>query len=250
MKKIISAALLLLLIEKALFPLTISIVTDRDFTPFCFEERGVVQGIDIDIMREAARRMNLGIKITPLPWKRALVEIKEGNAFAGGMSLFRTPEREEFTFFTGPVHYSRISVFVKKDRLLKFNNIADLYGVTVGINRGFAISDEFDVAVKTGKIRMEEVNSTEQNIQKLLAGRIDCFLGNNINTLYFLKKSEFKGMVKELEKPVVKGKAAYFVFSKKAINNENRWMIQKMKKVLEDIHKDGTYDRIVRKYTE
>lgn len=250
MRRAIFCLLSLFIFQASLHSETVLIVTDSNLAPFCYEENGVAKGIDVDMMKEAARRMKIDIIIEARPWKRALKDIESGEKVAGGMSLFRTPEREKFAYFTGPVHYSRISVFVKSDKIFKFSGVSDLYGKTVGINRGFVISEEFDVAVKTGKIKVEEVNSTEQNIQKLMTGRIDCFCANSINTLYLRRDSKFRGRIVELEKPVAESKAAYFVFSKAAVTDNSKWMIQKMKETLESLHREGVYRKIVSRYIE
>jgi len=49
------------------------------------------------------------------------------------------------------MYYVQYSVFVKKGREFDFNRIEDLYGKTVGIQRGWFVSDEFDKAVSEEK---------------------------------------------------------------------------------------------------
>ncbi|MGB0935742.1 MAG: substrate-binding periplasmic protein, partial [Alphaproteobacteria bacterium] len=42
-------------------------------------EDGKLTGIDVDILREIARRMNKDIKISDIPWKRCLRFAEDGN---------------------------------------------------------------------------------------------------------------------------------------------------------------------------
>ena len=48
-----------------------------------------------------------------------------------------------------------------------------LAGKRIGISRGFVIQDELDYAIRSRLVIAEEVGSIEQNLRKLLAGRID-----------------------------------------------------------------------------
>lgn len=86
---------------------------DIDFAPFSYLNNKKPVGIDIDIAKQAAKRLNIEIDIKLFPWKRTLTSIKKGLADLG-MALFRTSEREEYAEYTHPVHYSDFVLFVKK----------------------------------------------------------------------------------------------------------------------------------------
>ena len=67
-------------------PLTL--VADDDFAPFSFlDASGHAAGIDIDIIKEMAKRIDLKIDIELMPWKTLLSVIQSG-ARDGGMALY------------------------------------------------------------------------------------------------------------------------------------------------------------------
>ena len=224
-------------------------VTDDNFMPFAFVENGQIKGIDCDIVMEMGQRMGISISIELVPWKRLLLMTRTG-ACDGGFSLFKTKEREEFGIFAFPVplHQSTYCIFVKSGEEFPFRGIWDLYGKRVGKDRGFAISDDFDDAISRNKFQVEEVESVKNNIKKLMAGRIDCFVGNYYTTIYYMKKLELFGRIIRLLRPATEERNCYLVLSKNGpLPNKNR-LLENINRTLIQMKTDGTIQKIFDKY--
>ena len=60
------------------------IVADDSYPPYSYVENNELRGIYIDLINLAAQRLakDYKIKFVAMPWKRALQEVKLGNAFA------------------------------------------------------------------------------------------------------------------------------------------------------------------------
>lgn len=245
---VVVAVVCALLVATQAWAAALSVVTDENLPPYSFVRGGEVVGIDVDMLNEAARRLDVELHIRARPWNRALEECRTGEAqFA--MPLFLTPQRAAFATFVAPVHYSTLGVFVAKGREFAFSGIADLAGKRIGVNRGFAISEEIDQTMRDGTIVVEEVASTDLNIQKLLLGRIDAFVANVINTRHFLKGLPDPGRVVLLPKAYSERRPAYLVASNAAAISDRERTTTALRAVLESLHADGTYERIVAKYT-
>ncbi len=229
---------------------SLSILGDDDYPPFSFEEDGELTGIDIDILNELFNRMNIDVEIELVPWNRLMALTKQG-AVDGSFALFKTAEREEFCIYPeAPVHYSTFSVFVRQGNGFNFNSIQDLYGKTVGIPSGFTISDEFDLAKAQGLIAVEEVQTSQHNIRKLLAGRIDCFVANRLVTLYSIQQMGLAGQLVPLNQPIKEDRGAYFVLSSNSALAEKDKFIENYNVSLNEMYRDGTVQRILDAYKD
>lgn len=202
-------------------------VGDDDFPPYSYEVNGEIVGIDIELIREMARRLNLNIKIQLVSWKRLILMTQNGTC-DGSFSLFYTKEREKFSHFafSQPVHTSSFPIFYSKDQPFQFNTVADLFGKTIGINRGFTISDEFEKAVKLGKISVNIENEVDENIVLTALGQIDGFTNNLDVTLYKLKHkprlTKYRTHILYTDNSLSARRHAYLVLSKNAKNIRNK----------------------------
>lgn len=224
-------------------------IIGEDVFPYSFTENGNKKGIDYDLIMEANKRMQIKADITFSPWKRMITTVEEGG-YDAGFSVFYKKEREVFGIYAKtPLHYSKYSIFVKKGSEFKFESIKDLHGKTVGNIRGYKLNEEFDRAVSEGKIIVEEANEIAQNAKKLEAGRIDCVLGHHDLMLYTLKKLNLSDHIVPLPIPVEERKSAYLIFSRngKNIADKNAF-VNKYNTVLEEMMRDGTYQKINDKY--
>lgn len=225
------------------------VASDENLAPYSFRDAsGQPAGIDIDVLNEVGRRLDIRFRIELLPWKRVLQQVEQGQV-ALASPLFRTPEREQFAQYTGPVHYSALGLFAPANSTLRFTGLADLDGKRLGINRGFVLQDEFDRAVREGRLQIEEVNAVEQNIRKLQAGRIDLFAANVISTQYALRNSGATASLRLLPRLLQEHRPAFLVISRRAAVPEREQLARQLEATLNAIHQDGSYARIVSKYT-
>jgi len=224
------------------------LVGDNNNFPVCFEnEDGTIIGIDVDIIKEIAQRIELDIDIKLAPWPRVLFMVKNGKAH-GGFPFFVTPERLEFSSYTKiPLHRSVFMAFAKPGNEFNFEKISDLHGKVVGINRGFSISPEFDAAVNNGSLNVYGVDEIHQLVEMLMKNRIDVIVAKRSTIAGYLKNT---GQKLTPLGAVNKGQGAFLVISKAAkIENKER-ILQKIDEVMAEMEVDGTIAKITKKYIE
>ena len=152
-------------------PLTLATVDN--FPPFSYMDKGRLTGIDVELIHEMARRLDISVRIQAYPWARVMSSVKRGEV-DGAFAAFDTQERQRFCLYVGMLHAEEFYLFARKDNEFPYAQISDLYGKRVGIDRGVFVSDAFEQAVAAGRIAREEVNDMGMiNIRKLNAGRID-----------------------------------------------------------------------------
>ncbi len=226
------------------------LVGDDAFPPFSFETDGRLEGIDCDIIRETARRMGVSVTIELVPWRRLIELIRTGGC-DGGFSLFSTPERRRVAWFADgtPIHESTFYLYVRPERTFRFESLDDLDGRTIGINRGFFISRDFDRAVAGGRFSLEAVEGVAVNLRKLAAGRINGFVANaDVVSYYQRNHPAGPTPVVALPRPMVDRRGAYLVLSRAGPVADPEGMIRRIEAALAAMVADGTRDRIIRRY--
>ena len=229
-------------------------VGDDHFPPYSWEENGEIHGIDADIIRELGRRLGIQITIQLAPWKRLIHMTRTGQC-DGSFSLFHTRDREAFALyaFSHPIHISRFPLFYRQGSGIRFQTVKDLYGKTIGVNRGFAISEAFDAAVASGKIIVNIENNVDKNILLTANGRIDGFTNNYDVTLYKLKHiprlQPMKDRIVHSEKSISELRNAYLVLSRRTENIPDKpGMLRRINQILEQMAADGVFRNIHQKY--
>ncbi|WP_432464562.1 MULTISPECIES: substrate-binding periplasmic protein [unclassified Agarivorans] len=222
----------------------LNLATLDDFKPFVWCNGAGAQGIDVEIIRELARRTGFTFKIRCYPWARALENVQYGVS-DGAFSAFKTETRERYAFFSNtPLHVSTFKVFVRKDHQFVFNQLEDLYQRNIGLVRNFTISSTFDQAVQRGQIHVEAVVNTEQNIKKLIKGRIDAFVENEYVALYTIKQMGLSEQIVALAKPVIQPREAYLIVSKAAKYDRKSEVMVTLNQTLSEMMNDGSISQI------
>lgn len=242
------AVAFLSLFSVCVFAQTFNIVGDDDYPPFTFIDKNAqVKGIDIELFQALATRLNIEINVSLVPWKRLLKMTKNGD-IAASFALFKTKERESFSLFTHPVHYSTFKLFANTESKIKYTNVEDLYGKRIGIEAGFVISKEFDQAAARGDISLIQVFSFEDAFRRLLMNGIDAFVGNDLVVQHKLKHEYNITGITALPKSLKHERGAYFVLSKAfPLDNKLIWQ-KKFTEALRAMEQDGTTHQIIQKY--
>jgi len=195
--KIRIIAYLIFFFSTSLFAQTeVEIYGDNTYPPYSFKESGRMTGIYTIVLERVFSLMpDYKVKFKGLPWKRGLSEVKKGSIFALYPPYERRKERP-YMDYDMPILNEELVVFCAKDILSKSrpNWPEDYFNLSVGNNAGFAAGgDAFWSAVKAKKISVQEAKGTPQNLLKLIAGRIDCYMNDALSIKWELKKLENEG---------------------------------------------------------
>ena len=197
-------------------------------------------GIFPEITRTALQRMGYTIELKFVPWKRGFALTKEG-IYDGLMVVSFKEERLAYFHYSDTVLYNEGHLFSQKGKSLSYVNLEELSPYTIGTIRGSLFSD----LLKAKNIKIEEVATHEQNIQKLMAERVDLIAGPNLIIGKVLNSTypEWKEGIEQNNTPFHAGKL-HFVISRK--NPHHKKIISDFNKGLQAIHEDGNFDKILR----
>ncbi len=242
-----------LLVPHAQAGTTLKMAGVEAVAPLIYVEDGQMKGLDYDIWMELAKRLNLKADIQMLPFKRLWSYMQTGE-LDGTLQIYYKADREsEIIYSKTPMHWSAHYIFVRKGDLSKYktSGIEALYGKTVGRNAGFFVTPEFEDAMKNGKITVDEQVSTELNLKKLIAGRIDCYVGNFHTAMYVAKQMGLQDQIAALPDAFAEKKGTFFAISKKSKNIADPVaFMDKINTELAKIHSDGTLEKLWSKYSK
>lgn len=222
---------------------------DFAFPPYSYLRDNQPVGIDVDILRELGRRTGVVFDIELTPFKRAVESVRAG-AVDAGMALLRNPEREGFAIFTGVLHNSTYSLFVRKSSTLVFEDLSSLRGKRIGKVRGFFISEAFDADVAAGRIQVSETAGAEQGLQMLLLDRVDAVSGQTVVTRYLARQGGMVDALRVLPLPLVPDRPAYLVLSRASALPDKEALGERLRLALDAMHRDGSIERIEARYLQ
>lgn len=217
--------------------------------PFSFEQAGVARGIAVDLVKEAFARLKVPVSISFLPMTRAQTMLANGTADA----VFPLAFKEERL---GYVNYPReklvedsISFFVRQNSAIRFDgDIGKLAQYSFDVERGAVYGPNFTAALLNGQIRKTDEAATQaQNVAKLVGKRFDIAVGPRLVMQYSADVAGHSNAVRELKPAVDLGLVAFLGFSRQKGHDG---LIARYEKVMQEMRRDGTYDRILRTYTQ
>jgi len=150
-------------------------LTNGEWPPFQSEKDLKYHGVFSRIVTEAFALEGINVEYGFFPWKRSIEYAKEGKWDGTFAWAYERPDFKPDFYFSNPFASVPKAIFHLKHKPLNWKTVDDLKGLRIGITAGFTYGEAFDLAVKEGKLTVEEVSLDEQNIRKLLAGRFDAF---------------------------------------------------------------------------
>ena len=217
-----------------------TIVADS-WPPYVFEEEGVTRGFDYEVARAVLAQLGYDAELQFIPWARCLWMVEHGKADAI-LDASATRERRQMMLFPEEkISDSSSVLFHLKGRHYRYSGLKDLTGLCVGTIRGYMYSKEIDEADWFVK---EPVVDIEQNIGKLLGGRIDLFISNRHVGEYSIRKAGAADRITFIPTPV-SGGDLYLAFSR---NERNARLVKDFSEALKKFKNSAEFAQIMKRY--
>lgn len=217
-------------------------VVFEDYPPYEYVEDEEVKGVNMDIIREAFRRMDVHPAFEPRPWRRAILQLKKGEILALS-SGFKTPEREEFAWFPSEPLAVEVNVIAVLDSSpLVVNNLDDLKGRSIGVVRSYLYGEPFD-SLRT--FQRVETKSMYQLVDMLLNNRMDAIVGNRAVIRHIVRKSGDLDRIKFIYEI---GRDSLYLFFSKARGEDTEKLARDFGDTVREMRLDGTFEAIQSKY--
>jgi len=229
---------------------TIVIAMEDGWAPYAMlDSRGESVGIGTELIREIFLATGWKIEMAPYPFFMAEVQCIRGKVDVYANTLMSEALVPKLHFPTTPLFINYDVIWGNSQRNdVVFKNLENLRGKKVGVVRGYPYSDDFMAATFFEKV---EYDSTDENIEALIANKVDAIIEDRAVMKYTLKKMKKQAAIKELgaqhENPVFIGITKAADANKKGKDFHERIKLD-YEKGLEIIKKNGKYDAIFKKY--
>ncbi|WP_138207822.1 amino acid ABC transporter substrate-binding protein [Haloimpatiens lingqiaonensis] len=214
---------------------------DDSFPPMGFrDENGEVVGFDIDLAKEVGKRIGLAVEFKPVDWDGILLSLNNRDIDLIWNGLTITNERKEKIGFSKAYLKNRQIIVVTKDSNIAGKN--DLKGKIVGVQMGSS-SDEAlskDSALVNELKGTKKYSNNTEALMDLKIDRVNAVVVDEVVARYYMTKKP--GVYKILEDNF--GEEEYGVGYRK---NDTE-LGEKIDKALEEIKKDGTMDKVYKKW--
>lgn len=240
MKKLI---LIILIISSFIKAEDIRLMTEI-FSPYQFKDDmdGHLIGISTEIVQAIQKEINNKSKIKVYPWARGnkILDKKKNSAL---FSMMRTPSREDKYKWVGPLDKMEMVFFKKKGSGITLISLDDARKVkSIGVTKKVA---NYEILHAKGFKNLDVIGgSDDKNIKKLLKGRIELWPYVKAAGLYNAKKLGQEGMIVPIPNVVLAQGDLYIAFNKKTDDK----IIKQWQDALDKLVKDGTIDKIKKRY--
>jgi len=217
------------------------------YPPYVIANGAALAGSDLEILREAGRRLGKPIEFRLMPWKRLEIDLRYAaqSKIECAFSFSHTPERTAYMVFTSvPLHVTLYTLFVR-DSPSSPRTFAEFAAqhMVIGVRRGFRLPEPIVTGVKTGHYRLVEENNDAGNLRLLNAGVVDAVLSNaKIST--YVKQQAGPNDIRPLD-------GASFPLPTYLILNKAKpaaRLAPEIDRVLKQMQGDGTLQSIQNKY--
>ena len=178
-------------------PTPLVIYGDDDYPPYSYVDNGQLKGIYTEIVREAAQSMpQYAVQLRPVPWKRGVLMLQTGEAFALYPPYSWRSERP-YVRYSVPLLMEQLVVLCNQDVLARHKLKqwpADYAGLHIGVNAGFLLGDaKQTAALQAANIVFDTAKGTRTNLLKLMRGRIDCYVSDRLSAQWELQRIRHEG---------------------------------------------------------
>ena len=214
---------------------TLRIASER-MPPSSMMVDGVITGRETDKIREIMARTGTPYQLELLPWKRAYVTALTRD-YACVYSTTRTPAREPLFKWVGATDYAEWQLWGRVDAGLSLKTLEDARRLRIGTAHGDA-RDEF---LRARGFAVEPVNDDMLNVQKLFMHRIDLWAVSVRNGT-----KGPRGLTSSELAPLLSFHRAQVYLA--CNNSVPDALIERLNAAVADMWRDGTMERIGRKY--
>ncbi|MEH6447426.1 MAG: transporter substrate-binding domain-containing protein [Oleispira sp.] len=219
---------------------------NEDYPPDEMHIDGKLTGFHIELIQNAAKSIPLTVKFESVPWKRAIQMLKFGKADALSY-VSRNSSRENYAIFLNDnilteSHYHFIINSQRKEKISYQGKLKDLSPYRIGVQRGYAYTEEFNQA---SFIHKTIFNSVIQMTSLIRSNRIDLAILTKAE--YIAQKDDIIFNQIEILSPAAFSNISYLAFSK--IKNINK-TAELFAKAMKDYKASDNYKTLKNKYNK
>lgn len=216
----------------------LSAATEGTYPPFSMQnEQGELDGIDVRLMREIARRLGLEYKPVLLKFDSLLIGLEADQFDVIGSPLDITPERKQKVTFSDGWIESGARLVVALNSSIQ--QPADVAGKTIG---ALAASTWADMAAPLMPREIKTYKSETDAFQDLVNGNVDAIITDGISASFNIKQSHLA--LRLVDTPLSTLQKAW------AIRKGKPNLVKAVNKAIAEMIADGTYAKLMSNFID
>ncbi|BDC35318.1 basic amino acid ABC transporter substrate-binding protein [Candidatus Dependentiae bacterium Noda2021] len=211
--------------------------TNSDYYPYSFISDDKIQGFDIDLIEEVAKRLDKKITLQDMPFDALIPAAQIGQIQVIAAGITSTPERAERIIFTEP-YLQQDPLLIVSPKEHAITSINELENKTAVVNEGY-MADLY-MSQKPGVDLLRLATPTEAFLA-LESGRADAFIAaRNSVKAFFDKHGTDKFSIVEI--PDASDSYSF------AISPKYQELLEPIQKALNDIKREGVLQLLLEKW--
>ena len=213
---------------------------DDEYAPIAFhDERGELVGFDIDLAKEAAKRMGVKFEFKPIDWDNKETEMTSGDVDIIWSACDIVDEYKPYMIFSKPYMDNRQILLVKKGNPKEIRALSNLAGKIVATQAGSYSETYIDenTDLRNTFAKFKTYRNIGEGFAGLSKGEFDVLIIDEIAARYEISKSPDKFEIVD----VTVGPITEFGIGFRKNNSKLR---DKVQKVFDDMIADGTAKKI------
>lgn len=179
------------------------------------DEHGQPTGYATEILQAVAQQLGWAIEIRYMPWLRVVYQARQGHCDLV-YTVLKRPDYEDFLIFPQePVQRRANVLVVLKKRGIRFDGDLESFmrRHSIGLYRDKAVDARFEQWRHAPWARVDEASDARLNLMKLVTGRFDAAIENEMTAVYELNRM---GQLPHIEilSPSLNEVPAYVAFPK------------------------------------
>lgn len=216
-------------------PPALRIVTEH-WPPISFEQSGRAEGMAVDLARMIQKIIGSKDPIEVMPWPRAYqTALTQPNVLL--FSVVKTPERQKYFTFLGPIATGEISVYARGNQKFKHPSLDVIKSdFRVATHRGTAFQSQLETS---GYKHIVPVNSPIHGIKMLMTGRVDAYCDDDIAIEEIFQQAGYRKN-SYIKIAALAPSEIYFAFSSKT----DEKTISEWQMAFEELKRNGTFEAL------
>ena len=210
----------------------LTLITEEN-PPFNFTQDGKPTGATTEVVEEIIRRLDIKAPIEVLPWARGYKRLQS----EANVALFvtaQTPERKALFKWVGPLYLARTVFYAHKSRGLKIESLED--AKKVGAIATYKDDVREQILRSLGFSNLDSSNSQHSNLRKLMSGRADLWVSDNISGPRIMRDEGIR--LNQLEEVYeIQVTPVFITFSQKTQDT----VVQAWQETLDQMKADGSF---------
>lgn len=213
--------------------------TDAGFAPFEFQDESSKEyvGFDVDLIKALGKQMGYEVQVQNINFDGLIPGLEGNNIDVAIAGMTITEARSQKVNFTKPYYKSGLTIVVKNDNTA-ITNFKDLEGKKIAVQIGTTGATE---AKKIKNATVREFNNAPEAFMELRAGGVEAVVNDKPVNEYFIAKSGSKD-AKAVGEPLAAEEYGI------ATAKKNTELAGKLDKALEELKKNGEYEKIYVKW--